>query len=307
MENSSFLDIQPASRLLEPAAAPRPFMLEPIIAPGTAALIYGAPGVGKSFLALGLALAAAGGGSFLGWTAPRPRNVLYLDGEMSRETVAERLRLFGPPPPSLRMWLAADQNRHKLDLSTKAGLLHLMASWGAVDLVVIDSLSSLTGTTHRDPERWTELRHFLAFHQSHGRAIVLVHHANRDGAMRGIGQRADAMDLIMAVRRPRDWRPADGARFEVHLEKTRHHGGAALAPIEARLCTTDGRGHWQWSSAGSAQLRRAADLLQQGMKAEAVGKAIGVSRRTAYRLQRRARELGWIKCPPHSDGEVPRS
>ena len=34
-------------------------------------------------------------------------------------------------------------------------------------------------------------------------------------------------------------------------------------------------------------------LLRQGMSAEAVGKAIGVSPRSAYRLQRRARELGW--------------
>jgi hypothetical protein len=294
MENSTLLNIRPASQLLDAAAGARPFLLEPIMAPGTAALVYGAPGVGKSFLALGLALAAAGGGSFLGWTAPRPHKVLYLDGEMSRDAVAARLRLFGPPPPSFRMWLATEQDGAKLDLSTEAGLLRLMASWGAVDLVVIDSLSSLAGTTHRDPERWSEVGGFLAFNQGCGRSIVMVHHANRDGAMRGIGRRADAMDLILALRRPRDWRPADRARFEVHLEKARHLAGAALAPIEAQLCTgPDGRGAWHWSEAGTVLLRRAADLLQQGMKAEAVGKAIGVSRRTAFRLQRRARELGW--------------
>ena len=67
--------------------------------------------------------------------------------------------------------------------------------------------------------------------------MVMVHHANRDGAMRGISRRADAMDLVMALRRPRDWRPADGARFELHLEKARLLAGAGLAPIEAQLCT----------------------------------------------------------------------
>jgi hypothetical protein len=122
----------------------------------------------------------------------------------------------------------------------------------------------------------------------------MVHHANRHGAMRGIGRRADAMDLVMALRRPRDWRPADGARFELHLEKARHLTGAALAPIEAQLRTIDGRGAWHWSEAGTVLLRRAAPLFQQGMSAEAVGKAIGVSRRTAFRLQRRAREMGWL-------------
>jgi hypothetical protein len=59
-----------------------------------------------------------------------------------------------------------------------------------VELIVIDSLSSLAGITADDPERW--LRQFLDFQRHLGRAMVLVHHANRDGAMRGISGRADA-------------------------------------------------------------------------------------------------------------------
>jgi hypothetical protein len=103
------------------------------------------------------------------------------------------------------------------------------------------------------------------------------------------------MDLIMALRRPRDWRPADGARFELHLEKTRHLTGPGLVPIEAQLRTgPDGIAQWHWHRGASAALRRAAPLFQQGMSAEAVGKAIGVSARTAYRLQRQARERGWV-------------
>lgn len=295
MSDTSLLDIRPAAALLQAGGEPQPFILDPILAPGGTALIYGRAGVGKSFLALGLALAAAGGGSFLGWTAPRPRKVLYLDGEMRREAVAERLRLFGPPPASLRMWLATEEHGSALDLSTENGIVRLMASWGDVDLVVIDSLSSLAGITGHDPERWSEMRGFLAFQQSKGRSVVMVHHANRDGAMRGISRRADAMDVILALRRPRDWQPADGARFELRLEKARHQTGAALAPIEAQLRTgPDGRAEWHWHRGGSAALRRAMPLLQQGMSAEAVGKAIGVSPRTAYRLQRRAKELGLI-------------
>lgn len=45
------------------------------------------------------------------------------------------------------------------------------------------------------------------------------------------------MDVIMALRRPRDWQPADGARFELRLEKARHQAGAVLEPFEAQLCT----------------------------------------------------------------------
>jgi putative DNA primase/helicase len=293
MTNSKPLTIRSASELLDAAESRPSFVLDPIMARGTAALVYGPAGVGKSFLALGLALAAASGGAFLGWTAPRPCNVLYLDGEMPREAVAGRLRLFGPPPPTLRLWLAVEQDPPRLDLSTLDGLLRLMKSWGEVDFVIIDSLSSLAGgIMQRDSERWHELRYFLGLQQRAGRAVVMVHHANRDGGMRGTSRRADAMDLIMALRRPRDWQPSDGARFELHVEKTR---GAQFMPIEARLCPgVDGTAHWQWHRAGSAALRLAVPLLQQGMSAEAVGKSIGVSPRTAYRLQRRARELGWL-------------
>ena len=296
MDDTIRLTFRPAHELLD-AAAPQPFILAPLLAPGTATLVYGPAGVGKSFLALGLALAAARGGRFLGWTAPRPHNVLYLDGEMRREVVAERLRLFGPPPPSLRMWLATEHPGTTLDLATEDGIVRLVASWREVnvDLIVIDSLSSLAGTTGNDPERWSELHQFLDFQRHVGRAVVVVHHANRDGTMRGISRRADAMDVIMALRRPRDWQPNDGARFELHLEKARHVAGPDLAPIEAQLCLgADGRAEWRWHQGESAALRRAAALLQQGMSAEAVGKAIGVSPRTAYRLQRRAREMGWI-------------
>jgi len=55
------------------------------------------------------------------------------------------------------------------------------------------------------------------------------------------------MDVVMAPRRPRDWPPADGARFELRLEKARHQTGSALAAIEAQLCTgPDGFAQWQW-------------------------------------------------------------
>jgi hypothetical protein len=300
MTDASPLNIRPASALLDAVPATPSFILDPILSPGTTALIYGDAGVGKSFLALGLALAAAGGGSFLGWTAPRPRRVLYLDGEMSLGALAGRLRLFGPPPPTLEVWLASEEVGPRLDLSTWEGLHRLGGRWNAVDLVIVDSLSSLAGVLPEgDPERWVELRHFIGLLQHNGRAIVMVHHANRQGAVRGDIRRFDAMDLVMALRRPADWRPADGARFELRLEKARLQAGDALAPIEAQLRTgPDGLAHWQWHRGDSAVLCRATALLQQGMSAEAVAKAIGVSARTAYRLQRRARELGLIHGTP---------
>src|SRR5258708_29381498 len=67
-------------------------LLGPWLMEGETAMIWAATGVGKSWLALSIALATAGGGEVLGWRAPQPSRVRYIDGEMNERTVQERLR-----------------------------------------------------------------------------------------------------------------------------------------------------------------------------------------------------------------------
>jgi RecA-family ATPase len=55
-------------------------------------MIHAWHGVGKIRVALGIAYAVATGGEFLTWEAPRPRRVLYLDGEMPGSALWDRLK-----------------------------------------------------------------------------------------------------------------------------------------------------------------------------------------------------------------------
>ena len=84
----------------------REAFLDPILSSKSLALLYGPRGLGKTFAALGIAWAAAAGASFLGWRAPRPHRVVYVDGEMAADDLRERLALFGPPPATLDLILA---------------------------------------------------------------------------------------------------------------------------------------------------------------------------------------------------------
>jgi len=281
-----------AGELAAATLPPRPFILEPLLAAGSAGLIYGPAGVGKSFLALGLALAAASGGSFLGWTATRPHKVLYLEGELGAVELQRRLALFGPPPAALSFWLNDQNTGPRLDLASVEGIARLMSSWQRPELLVIDNRSCLAGMTGLDPGRRVELGHFMSERRRKGQSVLMVDHANREGAVRGGSRSVDGMDLVMALRRPRDWCPRDGARFEIHVEEI--CGGRAFDPIVAQLCTDAQRPHWQWQSLRGPAIDRAVALLRQGLGAEAMGKAMGLSRTSAYRLQRRARQLGWV-------------
>ena len=91
-----------------------------------------------------------------------------------------------------------------------------MNVWNRPELVVVDTLSSLAGVRRGDAERWARLQRFLLHLRQHRRAVLLVHHANKQGAMRGSTRRADPLDLVIALQRP-DARTrcqtAGGARF----------------------------------------------------------------------------------------------
>ena len=92
--------LTPATELMVADLPERESLLDPILSSNTLALLYGPRGLGKTFVALGIAWAAASGASFLGWTASRPHRVLYIDGEMAATDMKQRLLMFGSAPPS---------------------------------------------------------------------------------------------------------------------------------------------------------------------------------------------------------------
>ena len=75
---------------------PREMLLTPILPERSLAMLYAPRGIGKSWLSLSIGLAVASGQSFLRWSAPRQRNVLYVDGEMPLVSLQERLRMISP-------------------------------------------------------------------------------------------------------------------------------------------------------------------------------------------------------------------
>jgi hypothetical protein len=272
----------------------RETILDPILSAKSLALLYGPRGLGKTFVALGIAWAAATGSSFLGWRATRPHRVVYVDGEMAAVDMKRRLKLFGAPPPTLDFMLADLHPGALPDLARSDGQHSLMEAWGRPELVVLDNLSSLAGF-QGDPDGWSSLQRFLILQRRLGRAMLLVHHANKKGFQRGTNRREDVLDLVMAMHRPDGYVARDGARFEIHFDKARGLFGRAVDPIEAQMETDDtGTARWSWKPAEANNLRRAAALLNDGITAPRMAEQLGVSRTAAYRLRDRAREKGLI-------------
>jgi putative DNA primase/helicase len=276
-------------------------ILSPLMAANSAALVYGPAGVGKTFFALGLAWAAASGGSFLGWRAPKRHRVLFVDGELGAVAMRERLALFGPSPPTLELMLP-DPDEPPLDLARIDDQYRLMESWGDPELVVLHTVSSLAALPRCNSAALDNFQQFVLHQRQSGRAVLLVDKAVAKGPVRAILQRA-VLDLAIALRPPRGWRAADGAHFEIHFDSAPRLAGAFAEPVLVELLAPrpDGTADWRWETVAGDRLEAAVRLLKRGLSAEAMGEALALSRSQAFRLQSQARQRGLI--PLRREGE----
>jgi hypothetical protein len=113
------------------------------------AMVFADRGIGKTWVALNVAHAIAGGGFYLGWRAQKPRRVVYIDGEMPADVLQERYASivtnseFEAPEDTFRL-VAADLQPHGLpDLAANEAQRFYDVVIQDADLIVVDNLSTV--------------------------------------------------------------------------------------------------------------------------------------------------------------------
>lgn len=184
----------------------RGFLLEPVIPTQGIIILYAPRGIGKTFTALSMSLAVAGGLSLYNWQASKPNKVLYVDGEMPAITMQERLKALalGMAAPEIAMQnlslITPDmQNRPMPDLATAAGQQALEPFLEHIDLLVLDNISTLCRTgKENESQSWQPMQKiWLLDLRRRGIAVLLVHHAGKSGDQRGASAREDIMDTVI--------------------------------------------------------------------------------------------------------------
>ena len=95
-----------------------------------------------------------------------------------------------------------------------------------------------------------QLRRGVLKLRRHQNSVLLVHHAGTNSQQEAHEEEEDALDTVIALRRPEDYSTEQGARFEINFEKLRNRvEGAGAMPFEARLETldADGRTSIRWT------------------------------------------------------------
>ena len=211
------------------------------IVPGSALLIGGEPGIGKSTLLLQLSAAFANAG----------RRTLYFSGEEATAQVrlrAERLGLADAP-----VALASETNL--------ANIMATMAEGKRPDLIVIDSIQTLwADTLDAAPGTVSQVRaatqSLIRFAKQSGSALLLVGHVTKEGQIAGPKVIEHMVDTVL------------------YFEGDRGHPFCILRSVKNRFGATDEIGVFEMASSGLREVANPSELFLGDRDAKAPGAAV---------------------------------
>jgi putative DNA primase/helicase len=244
-------------------------------------MIFGRAGVGKTILAQTTAYALATGGAFLGWRAPTPSRVLYVDGEMDPAELGQRFaaihaanRTIGitSPTENLAIMTHADANGD-FGIADPASNTRdrIEETLGDKDVLFLDNISALCRTgVENDAESWALMNDWLIKLRRRGKTTVLVHHAGKSGKQRGTSKREDPLNTILVLEDGKD-----GQGLNIRFIKNR--GFVRPEPMPVRISWQDGQLALLRDDAGNDRIAELRRLLGEGLTQAQVAEKLGVS------------------------------
>lgn len=221
----------------------------------TVNMVFGSPGVGKTFFSLSLAGSVASGRPFLKWRTASPRPVLYIDGEMGAHEIQSRIKDLHISDKSLLFAISDLEDEGVPDLSTQGGRNQYssLVDETRAGLVVFDNLSCLCRSAgdENSAESWAEIQAW-ANELKRRTTVLFVHHSGKakqgkDGAryvptQRGTSRREDNMRSIVQLLKP-PFAGDEGCSYEVFFRKSSFAFGNEIAPIRVDRQGDD----WTWT------------------------------------------------------------
>ncbi len=211
------------------------------LVPGSAVLLGGDPGIGKSTLLLQAAAGLARTGA----------KVLYISGEEAIEQLRLRGRRLGLDGAKLA--LAAAINLRDIAASLEAETDTAMVVIDSIQTMWLDSIESAPGTVSQVRASAFEL---IRLAKSRGFAVVLVGHVTKDGAIAGPRVLEHMVDAVL------------------HFEGDRGHQFRILRGIKNRFGATDEIGVFEMTDRGLAEVANPSALFLAERRGNISGSAV---------------------------------
>jgi len=223
------------------------FILEPLVPAGRSTAVYSPAKEGKSLLVLDSVAAAATGRPVLGRHRVEPFDIVYVDLEMTRADLRERLGDlgYGPGDDLSRLHYFQLQDLPPLDTEEGGQVLLAVAQEHQARLVVIDTMARAVRGEENSADTF---RNFYACTgrrlKAGGIALLRLDHQGKDGSLgqRGSSAKVDDVDVVFKL-------TAEGR----HIVLTRTHSRVPWIPAEVVITrmddpvlhhVLDGAQHW---------------------------------------------------------------
>jgi DNA repair protein RadA/Sms len=223
------------------------------LVPGSAILVGGDPGIGKSTLLLQAAAAIAPPmQQSPGELKARPRIAAYITGEEAIDQVrmrAERLGVTASP-----MLLAAASNVQDIVASLDREDTHYLVVVDSIQTMYLDTLDSAPGTVSQVRAAAQEL---IRLAKRRGFVLVLVGHVTKEGVIAGPRVLEHMVDTVL------------------YFEGERGHQFRILRAVKNRFGATDEIGVFEMSDRGLVEVPNPSALFLAGRPA--AGQAFGIA------------------------------
>ena len=270
---------------------------------GDLGFVFAPRGVGKTWFGLALAVALAEGRSLWTWTVPRARRVLYVDGEMAYDAARQRIRglvrqAYGNNLLMLhheQMFQACGQVLNLSQADAQTALLNYCVE-EKCDVLVLDNLSCLfSGIKENDADAWEMVLPWLLNLRRRGISVVFIHHAGRNGMMRGTSRREDAAFWVVQLSQASRGDDLENqTRFISKFTKNRNTTDGNTPTLEWTFTTTS-EGKVEIGTKLLADLDLFRECVENGlMGASDIAEEMKVSKGQVSKLAKKAMAAGWL-------------
>lgn len=217
--------------------APPDFILGKWLTTTSCVLLAATTGLGKSNFSIALGMRIAAGKDFLHWQGRRKASVMYVDGEMSKRLIKQRLaeeaNRVGESPTGFYALCAEDLDEHR-PLNSAQGqstILGIIDRIGGIDLIIFDFVMCLLSGSMSDEEPWAQTMPFVRELTRRGIGQLWVHHSGHDKT-RGFGTSTREWQMDTVIHLEEAKLEHSDLSFKLAFKKSREKTPATRADFE---------------------------------------------------------------------------
>lgn len=293
------------TRMASDTPPPLEYVFSPCLPTQGIAFVYAPTGVGKTLFTLNLAYSIAQGGNFLKYFCPKPRKVLYIDGEMPYGQLHSRVMQIAKVQgeldfPDNFMVLTPDKivpfKIPMIDEEYGQKVYEMLMERYDREVIIFDNLSMLASFDENKSHEWKPIQNWLLSLRAKGKTVIIIHHSGKEKTgYRGTSRMLDCVDTAISLQPITNDELEEesilGRKFKIVYQKSRVFGGKDALPFEVNLHN----GIWDYRSMEQTEMDRVIDLLGLKMSQRDIAKELCISLGKTNKLIQKGRKLGLIR------------